>query len=83
MSLCRVFWDFYGPLALGTAEHFERHLGELLAREGLAEVVRARGVQQLNPTWSAAWCDAPLEDARRLARALRAKRAEMIEEGAP
>ena len=82
MSLCRVYWDFYGPMALGTAEHFERHLGELLEREGLSAAVSARGVTQLSPTWSAAWCEAPLEEARVVGRALRAKRAELVEEAA-
>ena len=83
MSLCRVYWDFYGPMALGTAEHFERHLGELLEREGLSGVVSARGVERLNPTWAAAWCEAPLEEARRVGRALRAKRATLVGEGEP
>jgi len=79
-SLCRVYWDFYGPMALGTAQHFERHLGALLEREGLAGAVRARGVQQLNPTWAAAWCEGPLEEARKVGQALRARRAELVEE---
>lgn len=29
-----LYWDFYGPTAQGTAEHFHRHLDEFLAREG-------------------------------------------------
>ncbi|PRQ06104.1 alpha/beta hydrolase [Enhygromyxa salina] len=30
-----LYWDFFGPAAQGTAEHFHRHLDEFLAREGL------------------------------------------------
>lgn len=29
-----LYWDFMGPTAQGTAEHFHRHLDEFLAREG-------------------------------------------------
>lgn len=31
----RYFWDFFGPRAQGTAEHFARHLIENLATRGL------------------------------------------------
>jgi pimeloyl-ACP methyl ester carboxylesterase len=30
-----LYWDFHGPAAQGTAEHFHRHLDEFLTREGL------------------------------------------------
>lgn len=35
MALLRFHWDFFGPDALPTAEHFCRHVGEFCAREGI------------------------------------------------
>lgn len=29
------FWDFFGPRARGTAEHFQKHLHEFLEKKGL------------------------------------------------
>jgi len=31
----QLFWDFFGPNAVGTAEHFHKHLRELFAAEGI------------------------------------------------
>lgn len=35
MALLRFHWDFFGPDALKTAEHFLRHVDEFCAREGI------------------------------------------------
>lgn len=35
------FWDFFGPRAHGTAEHFQRHLLEFLDKHALAGCVTA------------------------------------------
>jgi len=73
-GIYRVFWDFYGPDAQRTAEHFERHLRERIERDGLSAEVLECGVERVHEAWSAAWFDAPLELAQRLGGALRAKR---------
>lgn len=70
----RVYWDFYGPDALGTAAHFERHLRARLASGPADERALPTGVEELSALWSAAWCDAPLEVAQRIGKAMRAKR---------
>lgn len=36
MSLLRFHWDFYGPDAPATAEHFIKHLDEFCTREGIS-----------------------------------------------
>jgi hypothetical protein len=36
MGLVRFHWDFRGPDAKRTAEHFAKHLGEFCAREHIA-----------------------------------------------
>lgn len=35
MPLLRFHWDFFGPDAEPTAEHFLKHLDEFCAREGI------------------------------------------------
>jgi hypothetical protein len=35
MSLLRFHWDFFGPDAQPTAEHFLRHLDTFCTREGI------------------------------------------------
>jgi hypothetical protein len=73
----RVFWDFYGPSAKPTAEHFLHHLNEMISREGLTGNVEGTGVEMLSEGWCATWCDAPLALAQRVGRSLNAKRAEL------
>lgn len=34
----RFFWDFFGPRAQGTAEHFLIHLRQFLEKSGCAEL---------------------------------------------
>lgn len=35
MALLRFHWDFFGPDALPTAEHFLRHLDQFCAKENV------------------------------------------------
>lgn len=35
MSLLRFHWDFFGPDALETAQHFLRHVDEFCSRSGI------------------------------------------------
>lgn len=72
-GIYRVYWDFYGPVAEPTAQHFERHLRERLHQEGQAEDLPT-GVERHSELWSVVWFDAPLEVAQRLGKALKAKR---------
>lgn len=37
MSTLRFHWDFFGPDAVPTAEHFVKHLHEFCDREGIAD----------------------------------------------
>ena len=37
MPALRFHWDFFGPDALPTAEHFVKHLHQFCEREGIAE----------------------------------------------
>ncbi|MCB9171139.1 MAG: hypothetical protein H6594_12400 [Flavobacteriales bacterium] len=75
MALVRFHWDFFGPDAVPTAEHFCRHVEEFCDREG---ITRPR-------TWTSAFparCVATLEceeaHVRTVRDALRPKRAERI-----
>ncbi len=37
MSLLRFHWDFFGPDAQPTADHFLKHLDAFCAKEGVAQ----------------------------------------------
>jgi hypothetical protein len=37
MALLRFHWDFFGPDAQRTAEHFLHHLDQFCAKEGVAD----------------------------------------------
>ena len=37
MGLLRFHWDFFGPDAMTTAEHFLRHVDEFCAGEGISD----------------------------------------------
>jgi len=37
MSRLRFHWDFFGPDAVATAEHFLRHVDTFCAREGISD----------------------------------------------
>lgn len=66
-------WDYFGPDAGGTAEHFKAHLDEFLAREGITGC--STGVEQLEPGRHAAtWCRCPEDRIVSIGRALRPHR---------
>lgn len=68
----RLLWDYYGPDARGTAEHFVAHLGEFLRKNGLEAA--PRGVMAEAHGHASAWVDVPDDEAERVTRALRPKR---------
>lgn len=78
-DLYRIYWDYYGPHAEKTAQHFHHHLDEMIEREGVTASVTATGVEAYTPLHSAAWCEADFEVAKQLAQSLKAKRASRSE----
>ena len=73
----RLYWDYYGGDAQGTAGHFMVHLADYLARNGLAAT--ARGVESDRPGHGAAWAEVPDEAVEALIKALRPKRMATLE----
>lgn len=67
----RYYWDFFGPLAEGTARHFLEHLDEFLEREGLKGCTT--GVEEDEGDF-AAFCDTHADNRAIIERALRPKR---------
>jgi hypothetical protein len=55
------YWDFFGPDAPRTAEHFRRHLITFLQTAAIDGC--DHGVLSLAEGHSAAWCAAPNDDA--------------------
>ena len=53
----RYLWDFFGRSAEPTAAHFEKHLAERLAADGMAGCVT--GLTSAGDGHTAAYCDAP------------------------
>lgn len=68
----RVFWDFYGGGAAGTAAHHRRHLDEFLAREGFHGC--RTGVERYTPLHHVAWCHVPPTYAETIIQTLRPRR---------
>ena len=79
-DIARLCWDYRGPQAQGTAEHFLRHLDEFLPREGFEGC--ETGVEAYSPVHHAAWCFTPEAHEQTLIRALRPRRAVSDEEWA-
>lgn len=69
----RLYWDFHGGQAPGTAEHFRRHLDEFLAREALDGCTT--GTEDYGPLHHAAWCETPSTHEQTIIGALRPRRA--------
>lgn len=69
----RLYWDFNGGQAAGTAEHFRRHLDQFIEREGLDGC--ATGTEGYGPMHHAAWCDTPEAHCALLIARLRPRRA--------
>lgn len=72
---CRVYWDYYGPSANGTATHFHHHLGEWLERESLRSEVINSGVEEINAKHSVVFCETTMATGAVMYRQLRAHRA--------
>lgn len=71
-----LFWDFYGPTAQGTAEHFHRHLDEFLQREQLEGC--ETGVSIITAgRHAAAWCRCPAAIVDAIRGALRPRRVDL------
>lgn len=68
----RLYWDFHGGQAPGTAEHFRRHLDEFLAREGIEGC--STGTEGYTALHHAAWCDTPADHAELIIARLRPRR---------
>jgi uncharacterized protein len=68
-----LYWDYYGPPAEGTAEHFRVHLDEFLTREQLAGCTTGVLVDEPG-RHAAAWCTCPEPLVPILGRALRPRR---------
>lgn len=51
---CIFHWDFFGPTAKGTAEHFLHHLEEFIAQRGIQ--LCETGLDSADRTHWAAWC---------------------------
>jgi hypothetical protein len=71
----KLFWDFFGPRAEGTARHFRSHLEEFLERESVDGC--SVGISSGNPRHWATWCLAPVAVDDLLTRALKPRRREL------
>jgi hypothetical protein len=66
------YWDFFGPHAAGTAEHFVRHLEEFFAKHGI--VGCELDTTSAGEGHRAARCRAPQAAEEPIERSLRPKR---------
>jgi len=66
------FWDFFGPRAAGTAEHFRKHLDEFLGKNALGGC--RTGCRSEGAGHQAVYCEAPASAAAAIEGALRPKR---------
>lgn len=66
------FWDFFGPSAQGTAEHFEKHLSEFLSTQSLDGCLT--GTVSAGAGHMSAFCTAPPAAQTKIERALRPRR---------
>lgn len=69
MKLC---WDFFGPDAQRTAEHFEKHLTQFLTANGHPELTR--GTESSGAGHHAAYCIVPESLLDAMKRSLRPNR---------
>jgi hypothetical protein len=68
----RFFWDFFGPRADGTAQHFLLHLREFLAKNACPEM--PVGLQSEGPGHQSVFCCPPPELEAAIERSLRPRR---------
>jgi len=67
-----LYWDFFGPNATGTAEHFRKHLTELFAAESIDDC--ELGLESKGRGHHAVWCRADAARAEDLSARLRPRR---------
>lgn len=72
MPVYTYHWDFFGPQALPTAEHFLIHLDEFLEREGLE--AEGTGLASAEEGHHAAWLRISEEHETLVVQALRPRR---------
>ena len=65
-------WDFFGPNAVKTALHFDRHLVEFLTKHGLAGC--ETGTESSGEGHAAAFCTTPPDACAAVERALKPRR---------
>jgi hypothetical protein len=75
MGLLRFHWDFFGPDAPQTADHFLRHLDQFCAREGITG--QTHWVTQ-EPARSIATVECDEQHLKVIRDSLRPKRAERV-----
>ena len=68
----RFYWDFFGPRAEGTAQHFLVHLREFLAKNACPEM--PTGLCSEGAGHQAVFCAPPAEFAAAIERSLRPRR---------
>lgn len=73
-AMITLFWDFFGPRAAGTAQHFQVHLRQFLQRHDLQDC--ATGITAAKPLHHAVWCAVPAAQAEPVQAALRPQRTE-------
>jgi hypothetical protein len=73
-KFCQLFWDYYGPSAHGTAEHFLKHLHTWLIEQQLSDIQKLE-VLAYSDSHSAASCVIPFDQGRLVYQALKASRA--------
>lgn len=66
------FWDFFGPRAEGTAQHFLVHLREFLATNGCPDM--PTGLRSEGAGHQGVFCTPPAEFRDAIQRSLRPKR---------
>ena len=71
---CQLFWDYYGPSARGTAEHFLRHIHSWLDEQAYTDYQELK-VLSFSNHHSAASCVLPFNTGKIVFQSLKAHRA--------
>lgn len=72
---CCLYWDYFGPSARGTAEHFLIHLKTWLTEEKLVDHSRGLAVEIVSPNHVSVSCQLPMKEGALVYRTLKAHRA--------